>query len=644
MTEGIKEKEIKLAWDLPKFWVDIEQYEEELKNLKNIYSDYKRFLVLLYRGLNYQNHAIWSQEPKISDTNKHINSLKKILKNYGLFYPFTRVNKEAYRDIELILIHVFIPKPYAENYLNVVYKLYKELNGNLEDIETFNKETLQNYFNFETLGTHVIDYVLYQKALIPKFKDTIKEIFEIWNEELDVYSFPDWFGKIVVNFKRKKEELKGQKRKYLSIENSKITICDSLKRSGKEMAFFDAEGKRIKPLFDQEKKEIVLTKQPYYIVVKNNVRTSLDDNYNFIRYEDPPYLIYEIFNYPLNNEEIENYRLYVYKENISKYVNIQGEKIPYLKPLYKEGIVSYDKIKIDFQRQEFLTLTLITPSEEVYDTNDLMKKNEFSEEGKYILKYTVNRSKESLSEFEKFQVYSEEKIIYVFKEKPRLLGNFHIKYKNRIYKMGEIIEEPFGRFKVEIVYIDKEKTKIEENILKVNIKNSEIVDKTYVKLFNNCGFFIVTFEVRKNGQINIDLSPYLKYLVFPIKVCLQLPRERIFTDCIFLEGKGKNICPFKKFREVAMHYCMGVVYKYNLPRFKLKQNLPINIRIERTLFFFLKKILNIKEHVEPDKLLKELEEFLNKGEYCRNEIARKLFNSREFGELLNRYFYLEDKT
>jgi len=209
-----------------------------------------------------------------------------------------------------------------------------------------------------------------------------------------------------------------------------------LKKSGKEVIFFDAEGKRIKPLFNDEKKEIVLTKQPYYVAVKNDVKTSLE-------------------------------------YNTSRYVNIQGEKIPYLKPLYKEGIVFYDKIKIDFQRQEFLTLTLITPSEEVYNTNDL-------------------------SEFEKFQVYSEEKIIYVFKEKPRLLGNFHIKYKNKIYKMGEIIEGSFGRFKVEIVYIDKEKTKIEENILKVNIKNSEIVDKTYVKLFNNCGFFIVTFEVRKN--------------------------------------------------------------------------------------------------------------------------------------------------
>jgi len=78
---------------------------------------------------------------------------------------------------------------------------------------------------------------------------------------------------------------------------------------------------------------------------------------------------------------------------------------------------------------------------------------------------------------------------------------------------------------------------------------------------------------------------------------LQLPRERIFIDCIFLEGKSKNICPFKKFIEVAMPYGMGGVYKYSLPKFKLKQNLPRNVKIERNLFFFLKKILKIKEYL-----------------------------------------------
>jgi len=258
------------------------------------------------------------------------------------------------------------------------------------------------------------------------------------------------------------------------------------------------------------------------------------------------------------------------------------------------------------------------------------------------LKYTINRSKEDLDNPDTIQIYSGEKVFYILKDKPNLVNNFQIKYKNKLYKINEIIQEPFGKFKVEIIQIDKEKTKIEGNTLNIFIQNSDLVENAYIRLYNNCGFYVNTFPIGKKGEVNIDLSPFKKYLVLPLKICVYIPNEKGAIDCLFIGKKNKLKCPFKIFKEVSLHYAIGGRYKYKLPQFKLRSSLPENMKLEKDLFFYLKNLLKIKKYLNASELLKEVEKFLNNCGYCNKEIAKKLINNEKFGKMLNRYFYVGD--
>jgi len=326
-------KDVKIAWDIPEIWSDIELCEEDIKNLKNIYSDYRRFLVILYRGLNYHSHSIWSQEPRIRNHEEYMKSFYQILRKKNLWFP-QRSGLGSYSNIKSVLMHVFIPKTYAYSFLKAVYSLYKKLDSDPERVEDLSNEEISEVLKFESVGSHFVDYILSNNFLSQKLKETIKEIFEIWNEESDTYTFPDWFAKFVFGFKEKKEEITRKRRRCLNIKDDSITLCSSFKKSNWEFAFYDAERKRIKPNIDRDKKEIVLSRQPYYVVVREDIdsQTTFKDNFNFFKHKDDNYLIYEIYGYPLDNEKIKGYSIYIYRESISGYIEPVGEKISYIFP------------------------------------------------------------------------------------------------------------------------------------------------------------------------------------------------------------------------------------------------------------------------------------------------------------------------
>ena len=623
-------KDVKIAWEVPEIWFDMELYEDDIKNLKNINSDYKRFLVLLYRGLNYQDHSIWSQEPPIKNHKEYMDSFYKILKKKDLLLPFSS-HKDRY--IEAILVHVFIPKTYAEAFLNAVYSLYKKLDSNPEVIDNLSKEELSE--NLKNVGSHFVKCILSQKILIPKLLSVIREIFEIWNEESDTYSFPDWFAKLVFGFKERKEEIKRKRRKCLIREDDGITLCPSFKKSNREFAFFDAESKRIKPHIDHEKKEIVLSRQLYYVVIREDVdrQSTLKDNFNFFKYQDDNYFIYEVGGYPLDNEKIKDYSIYTYRENISEYVNLVGESIPYLFP-EDEATIFYDSFSLNVSRKEFFSfLSLITP-DGVYDLKDLLKKNKFDKEGRYILRYGIRRSLESLSEEEEITVYQGEKVFYVLKNRPALLRNLKIRYKGKVYDVGDVVEEPFGVFKVKISSINLEESIFDKNQLKIKINNP--IKGLKIRIYNRCDFYVSSFDL-SGDNFSVDLSPYSDYFLYPVKVCIFLNGR--FPDCAFFGKKDKKLCPFLKFKEVVLNSVVSGSYKHALPEFKLREDLPVKIKISGNLLFFLKKTLGIKDFIETKELLKKLEVFLNSGLYLEKKQASiKLVHNEEFGKILNRFF------
>lgn len=627
-------RDVKIAWDLPEIWSDIELYEDDIKNLKNINSPYKRFLVLLYRALNYRDHSIWSQEPRIVNIEKYMRSFYTVLRKKNLLLPGSS-HTGSYRHIEAILVHVFIPKTYAESFLNAVYSLYKKLDFNPEAIDNLSIEELSEGLRFESIGSHFVDYILSRDVLALKLKETIKEIFEIWNEESDTYSFPDWFAKLVFSFEERKNEIKRKRRKCLNIEDDSVTLCSSFKKSNREFAFFDAESKRIKPHIDREKKEIVLSRQPYYVVIKEDVnkQSTLEDNFNFFKYQDDNYFIYEIGGYPLDNEKIKGYSIYTYRENIYEYVEPVGEKIPYIFP-EDEAVVFYGSFSLNVSRKEFFSfLSLITP-DGIYDFKDLLKRREFNREGRYVLRYGIKRSHESLSEEEEITVYQGEKVFYVLKNKPALLENLKVRYKGKVYDVGDVIKEPFGLFKVKISSINVEKSALDGKNLKIKINNP--LRGLKIRIYNRCDFYVSSFDL-SGDNFSINLSPYSDYFLYPVKVCIFLNRR--FLDRAFFGKRDRKQCPFLKFKEVVLNFAVSGTYRYALPEFRLREDLPERIEMSGNLLFFLKKTLGIKDFIETKDLLKKLEEFLNSGLYLENKKASiKLVHNEEFGKILNRFF------
>jgi len=635
-------KDVKLAWDIPKIWLDIEKHEEDLKTLKNINSNDKKSLVLLYRALNYKEHSIWKQEPIIKNKNDYINSFKWFLRKKGLFYPLSRVNTTSFKDIELILIHVFIPRTYADEFLSVIYKIYRNVKGNSFYIDEFNKANLEEYF--KTLNLSIRNYIFHHNELILKLKNTIKEIFEIWNDEVEGYNFPDWFGKIVIDFKRRnfKKEKNKIKRELILIKNRRASLSSRLKNSKEDIIFLDFNEKKIEFLIDRENKEIILPRQPNYALIRKIIRSSLEENYNFDKFEGNPFNVYRLDNYPIDNEEIDGYKLFIYKEKLDKYIDIDGEKILYLEPKSEEGDIYYDKVKININRDEFIKLTLITPKEEVYNKNDLFKLNEFNDEGRYILQYSIHRSFGNLENKKNKEIFKDTKIFYIFKEKPELLSGLKIKYKGKIYSLGDTIKENFGYFDVKILHIKSITFNKDKNILRLEVENNNLTKEFYLRLDNKCGYFITSFSV-KGKNIEINLEQYKKYLLFPLKVCLQIKNERNFTDCKFITAKNTNVCPSKKIKEIFISYSISQKYKRNIPKFRLKENLPNKIKLQPNTEKLLKGLLKISNNKEHLELLKMLEKFLNTYENYKNrKFFKILLYNDDINRLVDRYFYMED--
>jgi len=633
---------LKLVWHRPDINAKILEkgsvLNERLEKGESLCPDDKA-LLLLYRALNYKEHSIWSQEPKIPTT--HMEEYKKAFKWFldkgKLSKVISGLNIHKNSFVNLLLVHIFIPISYAEDFIRACYYLYKNFDGDETQIDNITKEELKK--RLETLPVY-FEILVENNSTFEELKKTIKNVFKIFNEDIKEEDYlPDWFKSKVEIFKIEAKARKRKKRPYFIEKDGKIKLENQFLSKRIDFVFFKDQYSiaDYSKYEDKERKEIILGSEPKYVVVKKSISTDLYDDYSIPLFEDGDYHIYRVNGRKLQGKNIAGYRINV-EILEGSLVRINGDEIKILKPLdYSGAKIYYNKaaLQVDFSKK-IEEVFVEKPDGDVEIIKPSLNNRYFvyDKEGIYKVSYLIGY--EGIPRLI-------EKVFYVLNEAPQVnYKEKKVKYKLKEYKENKVIKESFGRFRV--IFVDLKNWSYDKN-KKLIIEFGELPPEGYLRIYNNCWMRIISFKKSeiKDKKIEVDLKEFEKKVVYPLRVLYKIKGNEYYFHLFEINPMSrkeriKRVCAKGIFLKTVLIYTMGSRSKVN-GKFVI-----VNPYLEDDDINYILIVLNqiYRRNVQNIKIFELLEDFLNNFTDFDKNILKKVISRERFLKIINKIFVYEE--
>jgi len=577
--------------------------------------------VLLYKAMTYAKGEFWISNPSIKDIRlqqKYFEIFEKFIERKKLFKPDIKAGNWK---VNTILVHIFIPPKYVNQFLDFVYSLYIENEGNYEKIKELKQEDLKNLIVNRNM-LRVFQIITEYKETTNKLKNIISNIFAIWNGENITVSFPYWLYEQVTNFIEIKNTFK-RSSKVLSFINGKYTL--NPRYSNSSLIFLDSDYRKI--WFEEEDKKLLISKEPSYVLLdkKKVEELNVDKDKNFIYKEqiDGKFFIFHVYDYPDIKDILET--LLEKEVDIipeGKYISLEGEEVEEFIPIDRNVKIYKDYFKIHIEKpNDIRNLIIKLPNGEKISLKNFNKNIEvFYYPGVYEIIYSTP-----------LRQNIKRKVVILNKENIPILDykNQYIKYEGRFFSYEEKIKI-FDSISVKFnIPSEFQVNFINGTTLRLTLKIHKLWKNLSLNIYNKCNFKIDKIPV-KNREQEINLDNYKPFLTRVIKLTLSIENFEIINKIIKLSIKKEKPCPYVYLSEKRLsigntNFKIISDYKFVYKYDKIKRNSFISI-LER----YLKRNFSTKE---------ELENFINSKKGI--EVLWKLFHNKR--DLLNKFLYLEEK-